>query len=140
MPAPQISYATKRHSMPTCRKLFLSRRMKLELRRSRQLSLTACSGAVRCSTESHSATSLINSSRILNRASYPWRAALLLGSKSQKWTSLKHGYISAKGRELSELKRCIVFHHILASCMFHQLFKPILMLSSLLRFHFLVHR
>ena len=86
--------------------LLLLRRMKLELPRLRRLNLTACSGVVRYSTGNHNATSLINSFRILNPASYPWRVVLLLGLRSQRWTSLKHGYIFAKGRELSELKRC----------------------------------
>lgn len=87
--------------------LLLLRRMKLELPRLRQSNLTACSGVVRYSTGNHNATSLINSFRILNPASYPWRVVLLLGLKRQKWTSLKYGYIFAKGRELSESKRCI---------------------------------
>jgi hypothetical protein len=34
--------------------------------------------------------------------SYLWREVLLLGLKSHKRRFLKHGYIFAKGRELSE--------------------------------------
>lgn len=96
-------------------------RTKLELQRSRQSSLTPCLGVARYSTGNHKAMNLINSCHTLSHASYPWREDLLLGLKSQKRRSLKHDCTFVKGRELSELKRCIMFHRF-ASYIFSKLF------------------
>jgi hypothetical protein len=84
-------------------------RMKLELQQSRRSSLILYLGAVQSSIGNSKVMNLTSSCHISNLALYLWRAVLPLGSKRLKRTRLKHGYISAKGRELSELSMYEIF-------------------------------
>ena len=80
-------------------------RMKLGLRPSRQLNWMPSLEVVQSNIGNSKVMNLTNSCHTSSLALYLWRAVLLLGSKSLKRRSLKHGCIFAEGRELYELKR-----------------------------------
>ena len=80
-------------------------RMKLALQQSRQSSSILYLGGVQSSIGNSRVMNLTSSCHTSNLALYLWRVVSPLGSKRLKRIRSKHGYISAKERELLESSR-----------------------------------